>query len=262
LTGREVKYKLELAGYSLVNIASLIGISPQNLQNKLRSSDVKIGFLQDLAKAINRSVYYFIGESGKDANAKVNPIDEKDIIREAQTFYSPRIVTIDSNRKPNIMLVPAKARADYLFGYSDPEYIQKLEVYYLPGCRNGYYRMFEVDGYSMYPTFSPGDFIIGKQVTDCRSIKKSNVYIIVSGERIIIKRVLSAQKSHGKIVFYSDNPDLSAYPHIEIDPEQIKECWQFHKVLTGNTRAADPVGKRILHLEAEIAEIKHNLKKK
>ena len=64
----------------------------------------------------------------------------------------PPIVTIDTQGHENIVLVPIKARAGYLSGYADPGYIQKLPAYRLPGLNYGTYRLFEVEGLSMYPT--------------------------------------------------------------------------------------------------------------
>lgn len=287
MTGRDLKYKLEQAGYSLVEIASLIGISPQNLQNKLNSKDVKIGFLQNLAKAINKSIYYFIEGDANNAapiakkdrlkqesktvkkNVKVNaetngePIHENKVIKEPKTVYSPGVVTVNSNRKPNIILVPVKAQAGYLCDYDDQEWIEKFEAYSVPDCTNGNFRMFEVDGYSMYPTLSPGDYVVGQAVTDFYDIMKDTIYVIVSqSEGIIIKRRLNANKMDKKIVFYSDNPDRSTFPLIEINHSDIVECWRFYKLITSTPKDMDPITRRIHFIESEINEIKRILMKK
>jgi transcriptional regulator with XRE-family HTH domain len=76
LTGAEVKYKLKEGGYSLTNIALAMGITPQNLQSKLKSKDIKIEFLQTLAKVINKTVYFFIESREKNVELNVEPIVE------------------------------------------------------------------------------------------------------------------------------------------------------------------------------------------
>lgn len=60
MNGNLLKLKIIDAGFELVEVARLLSISPQNLQNKLNTQDVKVGFLRDVARCINRSVYYLL----------------------------------------------------------------------------------------------------------------------------------------------------------------------------------------------------------
>ena len=46
MKGEFVKNKLKKEGYILEEIALAMGISPQNLQSKLKSSDIKVGVLE------------------------------------------------------------------------------------------------------------------------------------------------------------------------------------------------------------------------
>lgn len=60
MTGDFLKKKLEDAGFTALQVAELIGISPQNLNNKFNSSTVKVDFLIKIASAVNKSVYFFL----------------------------------------------------------------------------------------------------------------------------------------------------------------------------------------------------------
>ena len=60
MNGSLLKSKIIEAGFDLAEVARLLSISPQNLQSKLNSKDIKVGFLKEIAKCINRSVYYLL----------------------------------------------------------------------------------------------------------------------------------------------------------------------------------------------------------
>lgn len=60
MDGAIVKELLLSDGYQLVDIASKLNITPQDLQSKLRSKDLKTSFLVEISNAINKSVYYFL----------------------------------------------------------------------------------------------------------------------------------------------------------------------------------------------------------
>jgi transcriptional regulator with XRE-family HTH domain len=271
LTGHDLRYKIEQAGFSLTEVASLLGISPQNLQNRLKSQDFKIGFIQELAKAINKSVYFLIASEGKNVEVNVEPIVEViekkgDLISKKERLSEIGLLNgtqKEHSRRASILLVPVKARAGYLSGYGDPEYIEKLEYYNIPGCRGGNYRMFEVAGHSMHPTLRHGDYAVGQAVTDCCNVKDGTIYIIVSrSEGIIIKRVLNDPEMPGKLVLNSDNQDKKSYPPIILPGASLLECWELYKVITDPPPPEDPVARRLSLLEKEMAEIKRSVKNK
>lgn len=83
MKGIEIKKKLQENGYSLKNIAELIGETPQNLNSLLNAQDIKTGIVERLAKAINKNVYFFYKDFPE-------LIDDK--------------ITIDSNKTVNSSL--------------------------------------------------------------------------------------------------------------------------------------------------------------
>ncbi|HEU4717834.1 MAG TPA: helix-turn-helix transcriptional regulator, partial [Bacteroidia bacterium] len=78
-------------------------------------------------------------------------------------------VLVDSKGNDYIEVVPVKASAGYLNGYSDPEYVEKLPVMSLPFHVTGKHRSFPVKGDSM-PPLKTGDFVIGKFVESLNGI--------------------------------------------------------------------------------------------
>jgi transcriptional regulator with XRE-family HTH domain len=62
MRGIDVKKKIIESGVSLKEVSEKMNVSPQALQNLLKASDMKIGTLSKIAKAINKNIYFFIEE--------------------------------------------------------------------------------------------------------------------------------------------------------------------------------------------------------
>ena len=265
-----LKYK-ELrknAGLSQEEFAIISGTSRSVI------SQIEIGKLKPsleniamLAKNLKIPYSYFFEEDVKVNDKKAFngkmplPLKEQfDKYDEVQDEIKGLHFRITGSRRENIILVPVKARAGYLAGYGDQEWIEKLESFSIPGCTNGNYRMFELEGQSMYPTLSDGDYVVGRREPDCFNIKEGAIYIIVSRiEGIIIKRVLNAQKTTGKLHLVSDN---TSYNPIDMDCAAIAEMWEFYMLLTTLPGEKDPEAARLRFLEREVADIKRLLLKR
>jgi transcriptional regulator with XRE-family HTH domain len=135
----------------------------------------------------------------------------------------PLVVTVDNTGAENIVFVPVKARAGYLLGYGDPEYIQSLYACSIPGFTNGTFRIFEVEGYSMSNTLQPGDMVITRYVEDWNNLSNENVYVVVTKEGICIKRIQNVIDKAAGILIQSDNPEFATD---FIPVEQILEIWE------------------------------------
>jgi hypothetical protein len=176
------------------------------------------------------------------------------------------ITTVDRSGKDNIVLVPIKAQADYLQGAHQPEYIEHLPAFWIPGLNHGSYRAFEVSGYSMLADrtgFFPGDIVVGEYVEKLEDIKDGFLYILVSNaqevDNIVLKRCLNYLDKGGVIICKSDNKDPQ-YPTFPLPVENIKEVWKFKIKLT--RQAPEPSGlyERINALEGDMVLLKEQLK--
>ena len=175
-------------------------------------------------------------------------------------FFAPKVITVDSSGDENVVYVPVKARAGYLLGYGDPEYIEKLPVYRLPGYNNGSYRIFEVDGISMFNTLQDKDRVVTRWQR-ISEIRDERVYVIVTiNDGLLIKRVINRYEE-GKIICKSDNNFNGEYPSIVLDIHDIKEVWYVVERWTRQLPGPGEIYKRITHLEAELTLLKHRLDK-
>lgn len=88
--------------------------------------------------------------------------------------------TVGPDNEENIELVPEKAKAGYLTGFSDPEYISSLPVFRLPFLdREKKYRTFQISGDSMLPVPS-GAWITGEFILNWHTIKDGDACVVLT----------------------------------------------------------------------------------
>ncbi len=132
-------------------------------------------------------------------------------------------ITVDSNNRENIELVPVKASAGYLNGYGDPEYIAELPKFSLPMFRQGTYRAFEIKGDSMLP-LQEGSVIIAEYVEDWYDIKPGQTYVVISrNDGVVYKRVAHKYKEEKGLKLLSDN---KVYDPYWVESADILEIWK------------------------------------
>lgn len=130
-------------------------------------------------------------------------------------------IVVDAAGDNVIEIVPHKAKAGYLTGYSDMEFIESLQHISLPMLKGGKYRAFEVDGDSM-PPFKTGSFILGKYVENEKELKKGRGYLVMTTEGMTYKRLKGIGKDH--LTLESDN---AMYEPFEVPVSQILQLWEF-----------------------------------
>ena len=119
----------------------------------------------------------------------------KQDVAKIQTYSGvPQVVAVNQNDEENVVYVPVKARAGYLDGYGDSEYIETLPSFHMPHLTNGTYRCFEVQGNSMVRTFFDGDLVFGKFVEDLSDIKDvANILSTEATRKVGRKAIRSAE---------------------------------------------------------------------
>ena len=131
-------------------------------------------------------------------------------------------IMVDAYGSNLIEIVPHRARAGYLTGYADPEFIETLQQISLPFLGPGKHRAFPVGGDSMPPHNDLG-FIVGKYVENLGEIKKDKTYILITlSEGITYKRLRS--KSADSLTVEPDNIIYNPY---EIKLSDILEIWEY-----------------------------------
>lgn len=173
----------------------------------------------------------------------------------------PFVITMDNAGRENVVMVPVRARAGYLEGYGDPEFIQTLPTYTLPGLRNGSFRAFEVEGQSMVPTLANHDIVIGDWIESFDDIRDDRIYVVVTKNKgIVVKRVLNRIEQYGFLVCKSDTvTNRSDYPNLQIHPEDILELWYARMYISADLKAPSDMWHRLNNLEGDIEFLKSKL---
>lgn len=131
-------------------------------------------------------------------------------------------ITVDSKGENIIEIIPHKARAGYMSGYSDAEFIESLQHISLPFLSNGKYRAFPVSGDSM-PPHRDGSFIIGKYIENLGEVRDGRTYVLLTKtEGIVYKRLNKNGKN--SLVLKSDNTFYEPY---SVKASDVLEIWEY-----------------------------------
>lgn len=180
-------------------------------------AEPKYELLKKIAEHFELTIDEFINETITDG-WKPKPKSEGSNLRVLS-------ISVDQNDNENIELVPVKASAGYLNGFSDPHYIQDLPKFQLPlpALRQGTFRAFEIMGDSMLP-IHPGSIIIGEYLENWNDVKVGETYVIISkNEGVVYKRAGNKFKENRELKLVSDNKVYDTYT---IPADDILEIWK------------------------------------
>lgn len=233
------------AGGNKSAFANLLDIGESSVRSYLSGTEPKFNVIEKICRvfAINYE-WLILGVGEMLPNTENNN-------------KAPQVITVDSHNNDNIVLVPQTLKAGYLTGYNNSEFIKTLPSYRMPGLNNGIFRMFEVEGNSMFPTLTNKSYVVGQFVENWEDdIKDNQIYAVISNQITdgLVKRCINRIKKYNNLICKSDN--RRNYPTQNIDPSSIKEIWEVKLHL--NFQLPDPadIYERMNELEAEMQEIK------
>lgn len=133
-------------------------------------------------------------------------------------------VAVDGQNEDLVEIIPLKASAGYLSGYSDPEYIERLKSFSLPFLPTGKHRAFPIKGDSMLP-MPDGSYVVAKFVDNIEKISNGRTYVVLTlNDGLVYKRLYNELKENKTIKFVSDN---KTYQPFSLPPEEIMEIWEY-----------------------------------
>lgn len=236
-------------------ISEAIGISKRSfIDYETEKTDIPLGKLQNIASYLNVSVNDLINVHPEVTGMVNEPV--------AKYQNTPQVITVDSHNEDNIVLVPMKAKAGYLKGWSDPNFIKKLPTFRMPGLNNGVFRMFEVRGNSMFPTIPDRSFVVGSFVENwVTGIKDNQIYVVISNkiEDGLVKRCINKIDKYRNLICKSDN--RREYPTQNLDPDDIMEIWEVKLHLNFNIPDPASIYDRVNDLEGELLSLQQIIKK-
>lgn len=238
----------KLKGVSQELMADEIGITRSRLSSwEEHRASPPIDLLIKLSEYFNISV---------DSLVKIDLSKVQDL-RDLLKIGGNRIlfpVMVDQDGKDLVELVPIKASAGYLRGYSDSEFIENLPRISLPYAVSGKYRGFPIKGDSM-PPLESGAYVVGQYVEQLDDIKDGDTYVVLTqNDGLVYKRLYNKIAEDGSIHFHSDN---KAYLPYRLAAEEIFEVWKFVCSINPTDRpVSDLIYEAILAVQADVAYLK------
>lgn len=166
---------------------------------------------------------------------KINPLwlfgeSDHKLLETNRVSVIPKVITVDSAEKENIILVNAKAAAGYPQNIQDTSWYQQLPAFDfpIPQFRNATYRGFQVEGDSMLPSLRSGDWVLSRAIESWGDINPSRIYVVVLHDAVLVKKIEKLPGT-GRFRLISLN---EAYHPYEISESQLQEVWEVSSKLT------------------------------
>lgn len=134
-------------------------------------------------------------------------------------------VIINEDNEDLIEIIPKKASAGYLQGYTDTEYFANMPIMNLGFLPTGKYRAFPIEGDSMHPWVKDGDYVVGEYVESVSEIKDGDCYVVLTQrDGLVYKRLFTDKVDSGVLTFSSDN---KLYQPYELHLSEVLEIWKY-----------------------------------
>jgi transcriptional regulator with XRE-family HTH domain len=158
-------------------------------------------------------------------------------------------ITVNADNKENIEFVPKKAKAGYLAGYNDPDFIAQLPKFTLPHLpQNKTYRMFPTEGNSMLP-IPENCLVITEYVADWTALRNTPCIVIMKSEQTFLFKIVTLVVANQSLLLHSLNPE---YKDKEVWAGDVMEVWKYHSHITDMIPAEEGMMGQILNYVKEI----------
>ena len=206
------KFLRNYLGFTQAKFAQDLAIKSSTVDIERGKMRIPAHALIILIKKYNIDPLWLYGES-EQMHSKVRKIE-----------VLPKVILVDSDENENVLMVNAKAAAGYPSNLSNHQWYSSLHAFHipLPSFKGVSIRAFQVEGHSMLPILKPNDWVFGKAILHLESIKEGDVYVVVSHDSVLVKRVY--HKDAQNILLISEN---SQYPDIIMNKNKVQEMWNF-----------------------------------
>lgn len=221
VTQRFIKCHDRLLASNLVRSSRQFAMSldylPQSLSEIVKGRrDVTIELLRKAVQVFNLNPEYLLKGKGEMFGGEQKENDNHVLT-----------VVTDGEHNERIVHVPVPAQAGYGGQITDPLFFKDLQTYTLPdfNTTHGTYRSFSVSGDSMEPTLFEGDKIVCSYIDRDQwrsAIKDNYVYIVVTQNDVLVKRIENCIQNRASLKLISDN---SYYEIKEIPANEVLEVW-------------------------------------
>ncbi|MDG1277727.1 MAG: LexA family transcriptional regulator [Algoriphagus sp.] len=225
-----IKFLRKQKSLTQETMASAIGISRSKLAGYELNVNPPLETLVKISDYLGVSVDILLRED----LASYSPYKLRELLETDQFLRGRKLrilaTTVDEQGRELIEVVSQRAKASYLAGFSDPEFIAELPRFALPFLpMDKKHRVFQIDGDSMLP-IPDGAWIVCEYVDDWLAIKDGERYVIVTEQDgVTFKIAYNRINSDQKLLLCSANP---IYPPFEVEVEQVREVWRYRLAMS------------------------------
>lgn len=147
------------------------------------------------------------------------------------------------------VMVPGEQQIEYIVHINNRDFLSKLPKVLVPGYHEKGIRAFEMTTDDMHDNFhgiNLGDLVFGHRMNTPYKFRQGQLCIIVTKEKVIIRRVRSRKD------FIELIPDNTGYNSIEIKKGEIIEAWEVIGYFSQKIEAPTLISERIMHLENQV----------
>ena len=156
------------------------------------------------------------------------------------------------------VLVPGDKQLEYIVHLSNRDFIASFPKVLIPKHHDKNVRAFELTTDDMHDNFhglNLGDLVFGKKINPPYKFNNGNLYVVVTREKVLIRRV-KTKKEHLELI-----PDNSNFSTINISKGDVMEAWEVEGYFSQKIEAPTLISERIMHLENQFDTINKRLEK-
>jgi len=156
------------------------------------------------------------------------------------------------------VLVPVDKQIEYIVHINNRDFITRLPRILLPGYHDKTFRAFDMNADDMHDNFhglNLGDLILGKKMNVPYKFIKGKLYIVITNDKIVIRRVRPLKEN---LELYPDNSNFNS---IEIQKGEVIEAWEVMGYFSSKIEAPTLISERIINLENQFDALNQRLLK-
>ncbi|EKB49335.1 XRE family transcriptional regulator [Cecembia lonarensis] len=224
-----IKFLRKQKGLTQETLANALGISRSKLAGYELNINPPLETILEMADYFGVSVDILLRKDlGALSEYKLRQLLETDQFLRGRNL---RILstTVDAEGKELIEVVSQKAKASYLAGFSDPDFIEELPRFSLPFLpQDKKHRVFQVDGDSMLP-IPEGAWLVCEYVDDWFSIKDGEKYVVVTEQDGVTFKIAYNQiREKERLLLCSSNP---IYKPFYVNISDVREVWRYRLMM-------------------------------
>lgn len=241
----------ELLNLSQKDFAENVGITQSALsQLEAGKSKLSLDSLQKISLVYSTNCNWLVNGKGDIFMREITK--EKVPIRQT-------LMTVDIGEGSLIPMINEEAKAGYIKGCRDENFLRTLDVYKIPGYDSGNYRLFEIDGDSMIPTLYPREIVVTEYVEEWENLENGTLGVVITEDGIVAKRVYFYEEDRNLLILKSDN---SSYKTYSLNMDEVIEIWTVNAKITNVFAQENLVDARQLEtLTSDMEALKEQMSK-